>query len=141
MRPAWHQCVRLVSVCSVVVCFSGTLAMLLAGCTETAPSSAPSVPPDPATTVTIERGSVATPRTLVVPLGSQVTFVNNDRIVHEMFSDPHPEHDSCPEFDAVGRLTPGESRQTTNLVLARTCNFHDHINPDIATLNGSIRIQ
>lgn len=111
------------------------------GCKETSPSSPPASPVDPATTVRIERGSIATPRTLVVPLGSQVTFVNNDRIVHEMFSDPHPEHDSCPEFDAVGRLAPGESRQTTNLVTARTCNFHDHINPDIQTLNGSIRIQ
>ena len=115
--------------------------ILAAGCRETGPSSAPSTLPDPATTVTIERGSVATPKNLIVPLGSQVTFVNNDRIVHEMFSDPHPEHDSCPEFDSVGRLAPGESRQTTNLVTARTCTYHDHANPGVATLKGSIRIQ
>ena len=76
-----------------------------------------------------------------MPPGTQITFVNNDTVAHEMFSDPHPEHSDCPEFDSVGRLAPGQTRQTTNLVIVRTCKFHDHINPEMASLNGSVRIQ
>jgi hypothetical protein len=101
----------------------------------------PSATPSADTTITIGAGGVATPRVIVVALGSQVTFVNNDRVVHEMYSNPHPEHTDCPEFDSVGRLAPGQTRQTTNLVTARTCGFHDHLNPTVATLTGSVRIQ
>ena len=105
-------------------------------------TAGPTNPPDPSLrTITIDATGVASPKTLTVPLGSQVTFINNDRVVHEMFSNPHPEHTDCPEFDAVGRLAPGESRQTTNLVTTRTCGFHDHLNPLTAGLNGSVRIQ
>ena len=76
-----------------------------------------------------------------MPRGGQVTFVNNDRVVHEMYSDPHPEHTDCPEFDSVGALAPGQTRQTTNLATARTCGFHDHLNPRPTRLNGSVTIQ
>jgi len=76
-----------------------------------------------------------------VPPGTQITFVNNDSVAHEMFSDPHPEHTDCPEFDSVGRLTPGETRQTTNLATARTCGFHDHLNPSTTSLRGTATVQ
>jgi hypothetical protein len=100
----------------------------------------PTPPPDAATTITIT-SSGATPRTLVVPRGSQVTFVNNDAVVHQMYSNPHPEHTDCPEFDSVGQLTPGATRRTSNLTTARVCGFHDHLNPNSAGLNGSVTIQ
>jgi hypothetical protein len=58
-----------------------------------------------------------------------------------MFSDPHPEHTDCPEFDSVGHLAPGVTRQTKNLTTIRVCGFHDHINPFVTSLTGSIRIQ
>lgn len=100
----------------------------------------PSTTPDAATTITITPNG-ATPRTLTVPRGSQITFINQDTTVHQMYSDPHPEHTDCPEFDSVGQLSPGSRRQTANLVVARTCNFHDHLNFNNATLRGSIVIQ
>ena len=117
------------------------VALLTTGCakSETTPTP-PSQPSDPALTITISRTG-ASPRNLTVPRGSQVTFVNNDTVTHQMYSDPHPEHTDCPEFDSVGQLRPGQSRQTTNLVITRTCLFHDHIDFMNNTLKGSIVIQ
>ena len=76
-------------------------------------------------TITIARSGV-TPTPLTVARGSQVTFVNNDVVVHDMQSDPHPEHTDCPEIAQVGFLQPGQSRSTGNLNIARTCGYHDH---------------
>jgi hypothetical protein len=70
-----------------------------------------------------------------------VTFTNNDSRVHEMDSDPHPEHTDCVELNQVGFLNPGQSRQSGNLNTARRCGFHDHGNPDNAGLKGTITIQ
>ena len=96
--------------------------------------------PSTSTTIVIS-GGAACPQNITVARGSRVTMVNQDSVAHEMYSDPHPEHTDCPEFDSVGRLPPGTTRQTKNLTVARTCGFHDHINPFVASLAGSIRIQ
>jgi plastocyanin len=103
-------------------------------------TSSPSDPPPGGTTITITAAG-ASPRNLTVPPGTQITFINNDSVAHEMYSDPHPEHTDCPEFDSVGRLSPGSTRQTKNLTTTRVCGFHDHINPFVQSLTGSIRIQ
>jgi plastocyanin len=109
------------------------------GCAKDSTSS-PSEPPSGGTTITITAAG-ASPRNLTVAPGSQITFVNNDSVAHEMYSDPHPEHTDCPEFDSVGHLAPGATRQTQNLTTLRTCGFHDHINPFVTSLTGSIKIQ
>jgi plastocyanin len=93
-----------------------------------------------ATTITITSTGVS-PKNLTVTRGAQVTFVNNDTRPHEMYSDPHPDHTDCPELNQVGHLEPGQSRQSGNLVIARVCGYHDHINPDITSLQGNITIQ
>jgi hypothetical protein len=59
-------------------------------------------------------------------VGGTVTFANNDSINHDVAGGPDPEHRDCPEIDAVGFLTPGQSRQTQPFSRARTCEFHDH---------------
>jgi hypothetical protein len=64
-----------------------------------------------------------TPKNIIVPLGSQVTFINNDNRSHDMESNPHPEHTDCPALAQVGFLTPGQSRQSGNLNVARTVAF------------------
>ena len=92
------------------------------------------------TTITISNNAVC-PQNITVPRGTQVTFVNSDSRTHEMTSDPHPEHSDCTEINAVGNLVPGQSRQTSNLVIARRCGFHDHIAFDVKALQGSITIQ
>jgi plastocyanin len=112
---------------------------LAAACSKDSTSS-PSDPPSGGTTITIT-ASGASPRSLTVSPGTQITFINNDTVAHDMYSDPHPEHTDCPEFDSVGHLTPGATRQTKNLTTTRVCGFHDHINPFVTSLTGSIRIQ
>ena len=66
------------------------------------------------------------PREITVPVGGRVTFVNNDNIPHDVAGGPDPAHPDCREIDAVGFLTPGQSRQTAVLPTARTCDYHDH---------------
>ena len=78
--------------------------------------------------------------TFLISPGTQVTFVNSDGSVHEMFSDPHPEHTDCPELETVGFLSPGQSHETKNFVTARTCGFHDHDDFSQQNLQGSIVI-
>jgi plastocyanin len=100
----------------------------------------PIVPPAGSLMITISTAGVS-PKTLTVGAGSQVTFVNNDVVSHEMHSDPHPEHTDCPEINQVGFLSPGQSRQTGNLNTIRTCGFHDHGQPTNTALQGNILIR
>lgn len=109
--------------------------------TPTSPSTPPTTtPPVQTTTITITASGVSPQRITVSP-GTRVTFVNNDTRQHEMNSDPHPTHGECPPIDDVGFLAPGQSKQTGNLNTVRTCGFHDHNQPDTASLRGQIVIQ
>jgi hypothetical protein len=120
------------------------LAAVLAvgGCSSGSPGTAqPSPTPAPETTIITITSSGASPKTVVVSPGSQVVFVNNDSREHQMYSDPHPEHTDCPEFDQVGSLAPGQRRQTGNLNMVRTCGFHDHINFENQALRGTVTIR
>jgi plastocyanin len=114
-------------------------ALAIGGCSS-APGASPSPAPGSAATITITSAG-ASPKSVTVAPGSQVLFVNNDSREHQMYSDPHPEHTDCPEFDQVGSLAPGQSRQTGNLNTIRTCGFHDHINFDNQSLRGTVVIQ
>src|SRR5437764_15352147 len=116
---------------------ASTLAMACGG-GGTTPTPTP--PPANTTTITISNNAVS-PKTITVSRGSQVTFINNDSRVHDMESNPHPEHTDCPQINQVGFLTPGQTRQTGNLNIARTCGFHDHENFDNTSLQGTITIQ
>ena len=92
-----------------------------------------------AATITITAAGVS-PSTVTVSAGSRVTFVNNDSRPHDMSSDPHPAHTDCPGV-TVGFLQAGQSATTQNLNTVRTCGFHDHNQPDVTSLQGTIRIQ
>jgi hypothetical protein len=91
-------------------------------------------------TIVIQSGQIC-PKTLAVARGSQVTIINNDSRTHQMDSDPHPEHNQCPELNQIDTLNSGQSRSSGNLNTARTCGFHDHLAPDNAALKGTITIQ
>ncbi len=97
-------------------------------------------PPVATTTITITSAGVS-PKNITVAPGSRVTFINNDSRSHEMSSDPHPDHGDCPPIEQVGFLSPGQTKQTGNLTVTRTCGFHDHNQPDVASLRGQIVIQ
>jgi plastocyanin len=100
----------------------------------------PGNPPAATTTITITSAGV-NPQRITVPVGSRVTFINNDNRQHEMNSDPHPTHGDCPALDQVGFIAPGQTKQTGNLTTARTCGFHDHNQPDVVSLQGQIVVQ
>jgi plastocyanin len=113
------------------------LALMLGACGTSPPSP---TPPAATNTITIANNAVS-PKNIVVPLGSQVTFTNNDNRIHDMESDPHPEHTDCPALTQVGFLNPGQSRSSGNLNTARICGYHDHNLAEVAGLRGTITVQ
>ena len=112
-------------------------ALLSCGGNNNDPPSSPTPNPN---TITIS-ASGAAPRELTVSPGTRVLFVNNDSRRHDMTSDPHPDHQDCPELNQVGLLNAGQSRESGNLVTVRTCGFHDHESPDNVNLRGRIVIR
>jgi len=111
------------------------LVLLLASCGGG--SSTPNAPTNPSNPYTFTlTSSGVSPKELTVPPGTRVLFVNHDARRHDMESDPHPEHTDCNELN-LGALVAGESRETLNLVTAKTCGFHDHDNPPPTTAAGN----
>jgi plastocyanin len=90
-------------------------------------------------TVTITSTGIS-PRSLQVPLGGRVTFVNNDTRTHQFMSDPNPLHNDCPAINDVSMIGPGQTRQTGSLDVRRTCGYHDHMNPTETALQGALMI-
>ena len=106
------------------------------------PTSPLTTPPGAVNTLTITiANNAVSPKDIIVPRGSQVTFVNNDNRTHDMESDPHPEHTDCPALAQVGFLKVGQTTQSGNLNTARICGFHDHNAADTVGLQGSITVQ
>ena len=103
------------------------------------PTPAPPAGPTSTTTITITAAGVS-PKDIVVARGARVTFVNNDGVGHDMNSNPHPEHTSCPDLN-VGFVGAAQSGQSQVLNVARTCGYHDHNQPSNAALQGTIRIE
>jgi plastocyanin len=92
-------------------------------------------------TITISGGRVS-PAGVTVAVGQTVTFVNNDGRTHEMASDPHPQHGSCPSMEAgLGVIGAGQTKVTHAFANAGTCGFHDHLDDGNAALKGTITVQ
>jgi plastocyanin len=125
------------TLCSVVV---GVVLAGSLGCAWISRQSSPSAGTGPVgATVTIENGAV-TPKTVSIHPGQLVTFVNKDAKEHQMFSNPHPVHTDCRPMNAVGKLTPGQSRNTALFQDVKNCGFHDHGDHDNAALQGTISV-
>ena len=92
-------------------------------------------------TVTIGAGGVS-PSTVTVAVGQAVTFVNNDTRQHEIGSDPHPQHGTCPSIETgVSLLAPGQTKVTRAFANAGTCRYHDHLDDTNQALRGTIIVQ
>jgi plastocyanin len=91
-------------------------------------------------TITIEANGRVNPSSVTITQGGRVTIVNNHSRQHDMSSDPHPTHTECPEINAIGFLSPGQSRTSGNFNTVRTCGFHDHDLPNDTGLHGRIVI-
>jgi plastocyanin len=122
------------------MCQAIVAAVIVGGCGSSSAPAPVSGPPVSSNTITITSAGVS-PKNVQVSVGSRVLFMNNDTRSHNMTSDPHPSHDDCLELNQVGFLSPGQSRETGNLVTARTCGFHDHDDFSQQNLQGSIVIR
>ena len=92
-------------------------------------------------TITITSAGVS-PRNIEIALGTRVLFVNNDSRSHEMASDPHPQHGSCPSMEAgLGTIGAGQTKVTHMFANAGTCGYHDHLDDGNANLRGTITVQ
>ena len=94
-----------------------------------------------AATITIGSNGAVSPAQVSVNVGQSVTFVNNDTRLHDMTSNPHPSHTDCPPMNAVGNLSPGQTKITNAFTTARSCGFHDHNLPQDTGLQGTITIR
>jgi hypothetical protein len=128
-----------VSSLAIVACGGGDSPSAPSPTPSPAPSPTPTPPPGGTTTITITSAGVS-PRELVVPRGTRVTFVNDDGVPHDMNSDPHPQHTSCTDMN-VGFVAAGRSGQTEVLNIVRTCGYHDHNQPSNQNLQGTIRVE
>jgi len=115
------------------------LALFVSSCGNDSPSGPSGGGGTVAATITITSAGVS-PKAVTVAAGSRVMFVNNDSRPHDMNSNPHPEHTDCPEIN-VGFIAAGASGTTLNLTRVRTCGYHDHNQPDVVALQGTITIQ
>jgi len=118
----------------------GGLTIAFLSCGGGGSSSTPTPAPTTSYQMTISSSGAYTPSTLSIPAGARVLVTNNHSTSHFFASDPHPEHDDCPEINQVGVLAPGESRETGNLVTVRTCGVHDHTDPNNLKLRAQIII-
>src|SRR5690349_9681253 len=92
-------------------------------------------------TITIGANSTVSPSQVTVAVGQSVTFVNSDSRSHDMESDPHPAHTSCPSIANVGLLQPGQSKTTFGFANAGSCGYHDHNDSANSALMGRIVVQ
>jgi plastocyanin len=92
-------------------------------------------------TITITANGVSAQQ-VSITIGQSVTFVNNDTRAHEMASDPHPTHGTCPGIEAgIGTLAASQTKLTQGFANAGTCGYHDHLNSGTASLQGTIVIR
>jgi plastocyanin len=92
-------------------------------------------------TITITGAGVSTAN-VSVSVGQTVTFVNNDNRPHEMASNPHPQHGSCPSLEAgLGTIAAGQTKVTHAFANTGTCGFHDHQQDSNTALQGSITVR
>jgi len=120
---------------AILVLFFCLLAASCGGGGSSAPTTLTPANPN---TFTITSTGVD-PKQITVSPGTRVLFVNKDSRRHDMASDPHPEHNAegCGGINSVGVLNPSVSRETLNMVVVRTCGFHDHDNPPLTTQAGN----
>jgi len=84
--------------------------------------------------------SGVSPKNLTIRAGDTVRFRNESSVAIWPASDPHPTHTRCSGFDARRGLQLGEEYSLT-FSTAKTCSYHNHLNPSDTAYQGSIVIQ
>jgi plastocyanin len=110
------------------------------GSTQVISASTGSAGPSGAT-VTITAAGVS-PSQVSITVGQSVTFINNDSRPHEIASDPHPTHGTCPGIErGLGTIAAGQTKLTQGFANAGTCGYHDHLNSSTSSLQGQVVIR
>lgn len=92
-------------------------------------------------TITITAAGVSSAN-VTIAVGQTVTFINNDTRPHEMASNPHPQHGTCPSIETgLGTLAVGQTKVTRSFANAGSCGYHDHLNDTSNSLKGTIVVQ
>jgi plastocyanin len=117
---------------------SPTASVYVAPGTATTPTVVPARQPKVHTVRYTASG--VTPEKITVFAGDAVTFVNGTSTAVWPASDPHLTHSGCPEFDARRGLRNGEE-YTLIFDSAKTCTYHDHLDPTNDTHRGTITVR
>ena len=72
-------------------------------------------------------------------LGACVVFVNDDTVAHDIRSDPHLTHSSCPALN-VGLVPAGSSRTSLTMNTWGLCGYHDELAPGDERFRGHLVI-
>jgi plastocyanin len=121
----------------------GALALLVGaiGCDYNSPEAPDTSMPGPEGAAISITSSGLSPGTVSIATGQSVTFTNNDSVAHEIVSEPVPTYSDCPEINLVGRLEPGQSKQTAALNDTRSCGFLDLLRSGDSRWRGTIAVQ
>ncbi|BCS34379.1 hypothetical protein TBR22_A36090 [Luteitalea sp. TBR-22] len=130
-----HRLIRTVASCAAL------LGMAACGGGSGSTPTTPTPPAASGPTMTIDAGGVLSPKELVVSPGTRVRFTNQSSRARQVSSDPHPEHTDCPEINQVGFLASGQTKETGNLNVVRTCGIHDHDDPSNANMRARIVVR
>ena len=90
-------------------------------------------------TITIKSDGTLEPNEVRIAPGERVRFINQDGRQHQPTSNPHLMHTDCPPAN-LPIMATGASMNTGVFERAVVCGIHDHLNPDAAPLQGTIRV-
>jgi plastocyanin len=107
----------------------------------TSPGPGSGSPGPSGATITITSAGAVSPSSVTINSGESVTFVNSSSTARQIASNPHPVHTDCPAINALGTISAGQTKLTNALTVSRSCGFHDHNDPDNASLHGTITVR
>ena len=90
-------------------------------------------------TITIKSDGTLEPNEVRIAPGERVRFINQDGRQHQPTSNPHLMHTDCPPAN-LPIMATGDSMNTGVFERAVVCGIHDHLNPDAAPLQATIRV-
>ncbi len=79
------------------------------------------------------------PRMVTVDAGTILLVRNDDTQAHQLASEPHPVHNTCPQVNTAA-LAAGQCEVKT-LSTAGDCSFHDHTRPTNSAFAGELIVQ
>jgi plastocyanin len=77
------------------------------------------------------------PATVLIPAGTEVTWINQNIEPHWIASNPHPDHDELPGLNSNEAIGP-EGSYSYTFEESGEYGYHDHLNPET---NGVVIVE